>query len=155
MSSPIRSADDYIASLRGRQLRVFLFGELVAEPVDHPLIRPSINAVAETYDLAERNPELGTAVSPYTGERINRFLHVVSSAQDLVMQNKMQRRLGQLTGTCFQRCVGMDAINALHSVTFEIDAAHGTDYHRRFIAFVTGDAARRLCDRRRDDRCEG
>ncbi len=137
MSSPIRTAEDYLASLRGRQLRVFLFGELVAEPVDHPLIRPSINAVAETYDLAVRNPELGTAVSPYTGERINRFLHVVSSAQDLVMQNKMQRRLGQLTGTCFQRCVGMDAINSLHSVTFEIDEAHGTDYHRRFISFVT------------------
>ena len=137
MSSPIRTAEDYLASLRGRQLRVFLFGELVAEPVDHPLIRPSINAVAETYDLAMRNPELGTAVSPYTGERINRFLHVVSSAQDLVMQNKMQRRLGQLTGTCFQRCVGMDAINSLHSVTFEIDEAHGTDYHRRFISFVT------------------
>lgn len=137
MSSPIRSAEDYIASLRGRQLRVFLFGELVAEPVDHPMIRPSINAVAETYDLAVRNPELGTAVSPYTGERINRFLHVVSSADDLVMQNKMQRRLGQLTGTCFQRCVGMDAINALHSVTFEIDAAHDTDYHQRFLAFVT------------------
>ena len=29
-------------------------------------------AVAETYDLAVRDPELGTAVSPYTGERINR-----------------------------------------------------------------------------------
>ncbi len=137
MSTPIRTAEDYIASLRGRQLRVFLFGELVAEPVDHPMIRPSINAVAETYDLATRNPELGTAISAYTGERINRFLHVVSSAHDLVMQNKMQRRLGQLTGTCFQRCVGMDAINALHSVTFEIDAAHSTDYHRRFVAFVT------------------
>ena len=119
--APLRTGAEYIESLRGRQLRVFLFGELVAEPVDHPMIRPSINAVAETYDLAVRNPELGTAISPYTGERVNRFLHVAGSPQDLVMQNKMQRRLGQLTGTCFQRCVGMDAINALHSVTFEID----------------------------------
>ncbi|MEZ5565022.1 MAG: 4-hydroxyphenylacetate 3-hydroxylase N-terminal domain-containing protein [Gammaproteobacteria bacterium] len=136
-AKPIRTGDEYINSLRGRQLRVFLFGELVAEPVDHPMIRPSINAVAETYDLAVRNPELGTAVSPYTGERINRFLHVVSSANDLIMQNKMQRRLGQLTGTCFQRCVGMDALNALHSVTFEIDEEHGTTYHQRFIRYVT------------------
>ena len=136
-ASPIRTGAEYIASLRGRELRVFLFGELVAEPVDHPIIRPSINAVAETYDLAVRDPELGTAVSPYTGERINRFLHVAGSAHDLVLQNKMQRRLGQLTGTCFQRCVGMDAINALHSVTFEIDAQHGTPYHQRFIRFVT------------------
>jgi len=91
---PLRTGAEYIESLRGRQLRVFLFGELVAEPVDHPMIRPSINAVAETYDLAVRNPELGTAISPYTGERVNRFLHVAGSAQDLVLQNKMQRRLG-------------------------------------------------------------
>ena len=134
--APIRSGADYIESLRGRGLRVFLQGEFVTEPVDHPVIRPSINAVAETYDLAVRNPELATAVSPYTGERVNRFLHIAGSPGDLVMQNKMQRRLGQLTGTCFQRCVGMDAFNALHSVTWEIDAARGTGYHRRFIDFL-------------------
>ncbi|MCC5795203.1 MAG: hypothetical protein JJT85_10790 [Chromatiales bacterium] len=135
-TSPIRTGEEYIDSLRGRGLQVWLFGEKVEEPVDHPMIRPSINAVAETYELARRNPELGTAVSPYTGERVNRFLHIAGSAADLVQQNKMQRRLGQLTGTCFQRCVGMDALNALHSVTFEIDEAHGTPYHGRFIAFL-------------------
>ena len=49
----------------------------------------------------------------------------------------MQRKLGQLTGTCFQRCVGMDAFNALYSVTFEIDEAFGTTYHERLQAFLT------------------
>jgi 4-hydroxybutyryl-CoA dehydratase/vinylacetyl-CoA-Delta-isomerase len=72
-----------------------------------------------------------------TGERTNRFLHIAPSSADLVMQNKMQRRLGQLTGTCFQRCVGMDALNALHSVTYDLDSQHGTDYHGRFKAFLT------------------
>lgn len=135
--SPIRTGDDYVASLRGRSLKVYLFGELVNEPVDHPIIRPSINAVAETYDLAARDPALASALSPMTGERVNRFTHIATSAEDLVMQNKMQRRLGQLTGTCFQRCVGMDAMNALHSVTFEIDDANGTPYHDRFKNFVS------------------
>jgi 4-hydroxybutyryl-CoA dehydratase/vinylacetyl-CoA-Delta-isomerase len=134
---PIRTGAEYIESLRGRNLNVYLFGDRIDEPVDHPIVRPSINAVAETYDLALRNPELATAISPLTGERINRFLHITGSAEDLVNQNKMQRRLGQLTGTCFQRCVGMDAMNALHSVTFEIDAEHGSDYHDRFKAFIT------------------
>ncbi len=134
---PIRSGEEYIESLRGRGLKVWLFGELVDEPVDHPMIRPSINAVARTYDLALENPALATALSPFTGERVNRFLHIANSAEDLVAQNKMQRRLGQLTGTCFQRCVGMDALNSLHSVTFEIDERHGTGYHRRFTDFVT------------------
>lgn len=132
----IRTGAEYIDSLRGRNLAVYLFGERVAEPVDHPIIRPSINAVAKTYDLAQSNPELATALSPYTGGRVNRFLHIAQSPEDLVLQNKMQRRLGQLTGTCFQRCVGMDAFNALHSVTCEIDAAHGGNYHERFNNFV-------------------
>lgn len=135
-AAPIRSGADYIESLRGRKLRVFLFGELVAEPVDHPVIRPSINAVAETYDLAQRDPGLASAASPYTKGRVNRFLHIAQSPDDLVMQNKMQRRLGQLTGTCFQRCVGMDALNALHSVTFEMDAKSGTGYHERLKSFI-------------------
>ena len=135
--NPIRSGSEYIESLRGRKLRVYLMGELVAEPVDHPVIRPSINAVAETYELANRHPDLAAATSPFTGERINRFLHVAESAADLVMQNKMQRRLGQLTGTCFQRCVGMDALNTMHSVTFDLDSKYGTNYHHRFKNFLT------------------
>ena len=134
---PIRSADDYIQSLRGRKLTVYLFGERVEEPVDHPVIRPSINAVAETYRLAMEEPELASAQSSISGRRVNRFLHVTESVDDVVMQNRMQRRLGQRTGTCFQRCVGMDALNALFSVTFDVDAEHGTSYHARFRAFVT------------------
>jgi 4-hydroxybutyryl-CoA dehydratase/vinylacetyl-CoA-Delta-isomerase len=67
---------------------------------------------------------------------VNRFLHVTENVNDVVMQNRMQRRLGQRTGTCFQRCVGMDAINSMYSVTFEIDRDTGTDYHKRFRDFV-------------------
>ncbi|MAA76144.1 MAG: 4-hydroxybutyryl-CoA dehydratase [Salinisphaeraceae bacterium] len=133
----IENGADYIESLRGRGLDVWLFGEKVQEPVDHPLIRPSINAIARTYDLAVENPEMASVVSPFTGERVSRFLHVCTSARDLVSQNKMQRRLGQLTGTCFQRCVGMDAFNALYSVTFDIDQAGDTAYHERLRAFLT------------------
>jgi 4-hydroxybutyryl-CoA dehydratase/vinylacetyl-CoA-Delta-isomerase len=132
----IETGREYIESLRGRNLRVFLFGELVAEPVDHPMIRPSINAVAETYDLAIREPEVATVESSLTGKRVNRFLHVAHSAEDLVAQNMMQRKLGQNTGTCFQRCVGMDAFNSLYSVTYEIDEKHGTPYHGRLKAFL-------------------
>jgi 4-hydroxybutyryl-CoA dehydratase/vinylacetyl-CoA-Delta-isomerase len=54
ITASIRTGEDYVRSLRGSGLRVFLFGELVDEPVDHPVIRPSINAVAETYELALR-----------------------------------------------------------------------------------------------------
>jgi len=136
VAKPLETSADYINSLRGRKLKVYLFGELVEEPVDHPVIRPSINAVAETYDLAAREPELASAVSQLTGGRVNRFLNIAMTRDDVVLQNKMQRRLGQLTGTCFQRCVGMDALNSLYSVTFEIDEKHRTNYHERLKNFI-------------------
>ena len=134
---PIRTSEDYFASLRGRDLDVYLFGKKVDEPIDHPIIRPSVNALAATYDLASNDPYLASAVSPFTGERVNRFLHITGTVDDVVDQNRMQRQLGQSTGTCFQRCVGMDAINALFSLTFDIDASHGTAYHNRFVIWLT------------------
>ena len=133
---PIRTGAEYIESLRGRNLKVYLFGELVKEPVDHPMIRPSINAIAATYDLAVENPELATAYSSISGKSVNRFLQVTESVDDVVLQNKMQRKLGQLTGTCFQRCVGMDAINSLFSVTYEMDEKYKTNYHQRLKDFI-------------------
>jgi 4-hydroxybutyryl-CoA dehydratase/vinylacetyl-CoA-Delta-isomerase len=134
--APIRSGAEYIASLRGRDLKVYYLGQRVAEPVEHPVIRPSINAVAATYDLALENPELATAYSPIIGDRVNRFLHICGSVEDVVRQNHMQRELGRRTGTCFQRCVGMDALNALYSVTYEMDEKHGTPYHARLKQFI-------------------
>lgn len=133
---PIASGAEYIESLRGRDIKVYLFGELVKEPVDHPMIRPSINAVAETYDIANSEPEIGSSHSSLTDRKVNRFLHIAESAQDLVNQNRMQRKLGQLTGTCFQRCVGMDALNSLYSTTFEIDGKYNTSYHQRLVEFI-------------------
>ncbi|CAN5888111.1 4-hydroxybutyryl-CoA dehydratase/vinylacetyl-CoA-Delta-isomerase [soil metagenome] len=133
---PIKNGSEYIESLRNRDLQVYLFGELVKEPVDHPMIRPSINAVAATYDIAEEDPEIGSATSSFTGLKVNRFLHIVENSQDLVNQNRMQRKLGQQTGTCFQRCVGMDALNSLYSTTYEIDKKYQTPYHTRLIEFI-------------------
>ena len=133
---PIRNGAEYIESLRGRNLKVYLMGDLVKDPVENKIIRPSINAVAETYDIALGEPELGSAKSSLSGLTVNRFLHIAESADDLISQNKMQRRLGQLTGTCFQRCVGMDALNSLYSTTFEIDQKYRTHFHARLKEFI-------------------
>ena len=38
--------------------------------------------MAETYDLAVKEPELATANSPYTGESINRYLHIAENSED-------------------------------------------------------------------------
>jgi len=59
------TGSQYEESLRKLDLAVYLFGERVRNVVDHPLIRPSMNAVALTYDLAHRPEyaEIMTATS--------------------------------------------------------------------------------------------
>lgn len=129
---------EYIESLRKLNLKVYFMGELIENPVDHPMIRPSMNSVAKTYELAEK-PEyqdLMTVYSPLTGKRINRFCHLHQSTEDLVNKVKMQRLMGQQTAACFQRCVGMDAFNAIFSTTFEMDQKLGTEYHKRFTEYM-------------------
>ena len=133
------TAEQYIQSIRdlGKR-RIFAFGKQIDNIVDHPLIRPSINCVAMTYKLAEmpEYADLMTVTSTITGKKINRFSHLHQSREDLINKVKMQRLLGTVTGTCFQRCVGMDALNAVWSTTFECDQKHGTPYHERFKNFL-------------------
>ena len=133
------TAAAYEESLRKLNLKVYLFGEKLDNVVDNPIIRPSLNAVAKTYELAHRpeHEDLMTAVSHLTGHKINRFTHIHQSTDDLVRKTRMGRLLGGATGCCFQRCVGMDALNALSIVTFDIDAKYGTEYHRRFVSYLT------------------
>jgi 4-hydroxybutyryl-CoA dehydratase/vinylacetyl-CoA-Delta-isomerase len=132
------TAQAYEESLRKLNLKVYLFGERIDNVVDNPIIRPSMNAVAKTYELA-RMPEhedLMTATSHLTGRTINRFTHIHQNTTDLIKKTRMGRLLGGATGCCFQRCVGMDALNALSIVTFDIDAEHGTEYHQRFNRYL-------------------
>jgi len=133
---PIKGAADFRESLRGRGLVVYHGGEQVPEFVDHPIFAASINAMAATYELGEQDPQLATAKSQISGVQHSRFLHITESAEDVVMQNRMQRRLGQITGTCFQRCVGMDASNAMFATTYDVDQKCGTEYHARFRRFI-------------------
>src|SRR6056297_1881752 len=132
------TGQQYEESLRKLNLVIYMFGERVTNPVDNPIIRPSMNAVAKTYELAHRpeHEDLMTATSHLSGKRINRFTHIHQSVSDLVKKTKMGRLLGAHTGCCFQRCVGMDTLNALSIVTHDIDQAHGTDYEKRFLQYL-------------------
>jgi len=132
------TGEQYEESLRKLNFVVYMFGGRVENPVDNPIIRPSMNAVKKTYELAHRpeHEDLMTATSHLTGEKINRFTHIHQSVSDLVKKTKMGRLLGAHTGCCFQRCVGMDSLNALSIVTHDIDQAHGTEYEKRFLQYL-------------------
>jgi 4-hydroxybutyryl-CoA dehydratase/vinylacetyl-CoA-Delta-isomerase len=134
----MKTAEEYVESLRRRNVRVFMRGERVESPVEHPVIAPSIRSVAESYRLAHdpAHRALFTARSRFIDADVNRFTHVFESREDLLRKIEMQRVLGRLTGTCFQRCVGMDGLNALFNVTFEMDQRDGSGYHARFLEYL-------------------
>lgn len=134
----LMTGEQYIESMRKMNLQVYMFGKKIENPVDDPILRPSLNSVKATYDYAHmpEYEDLMTAVSSFTGEKVNRFTHIHQGTEDLVKKVKMQRMLGQKTAACFQRCVGMDAFNAVFSTTYEIDKKHHTRYHENFLKYA-------------------
>ena len=131
---PLKTGPEYLDSIRKLKLSVNVLGEQTGAGPDHPVIAPSANAAAYTYDGAHdpASRELFTVQSTISDCTINRFTHIHSSPEQLRLKVEMLRRCGGATGCCFQRCAGMDASNSVYNTTFEIDRAHGTDYHRRF-----------------------
>ncbi len=134
----VKTFEQYLNSLRKLKPTVYMFGEKIENPVDHPRIRKGINATGATYELAndERYKDLITTVSPLVNERVNRFTLPPQSIDDLVKRVKINRILGGYVGTCFQRCTGLDCLSTLAIVTYDIDKKYGTKYNGRFIDFL-------------------
>ena len=134
----MKTGAQYMEALKKIHPVIYYKGDRINCVVGHPLIQPHINAAAATYDMAHEMEfeNLLTATSHLTGIRINRFTHIHQSTEDLVKKVKMLRAISQRTGSCYQRCVGLDALNATYSVSYEIDQKYGTIYHERFRKFL-------------------
>ena len=134
----LMTGEQYVESIRKMNMQIYMFGKKIENPTEDPILRPSLNSVKMTYDLAQipEYENLMTVTSPYTGEKVNRFTHIHQSTEDLRNKVKMQRLLGQKTAACFQRCVGMDAFNAVFSTSYDCDQAHGTSYHQNFLNYL-------------------
>jgi 4-hydroxybutyryl-CoA dehydratase / vinylacetyl-CoA-Delta-isomerase len=133
----LKTGSEYLASIKSLGLEAHILGKKIDKVSDHGLVEPSQKAVAYTYDCAHQSDtrNLFCVESNLSKDVVNRFSHIHQSTEDLVNKVKMQRYCGIQTGCCFQRCVGMDAANAIFSTTFECDRKHGTSYHERFQAF--------------------
>lgn len=132
------NGQQYKDSLRKLNPTIYYMGEKIDCVVDHPMIKPHVNSAAMTYELAcdPMYENLMTATSHLTGEKVNRFTHIHQSTDDLVNKVKMMRMIAQKTGTCFQRCVGLDAMNATFITTYNMDKQYGTDYHQKFTKWL-------------------
>ena len=134
----IQTRQDYLESLRNQGHVVYYKGKRVHDVPAHPAFLPHINAAAKTYEMALQ-PEfeyLLTATSHLTGKKISRFTSIHQGVEDLIKKVQMLRLIAHETGSCFQRCVGFDGLNATYMTTFDIDARHGTAYHQRFQEYL-------------------
>lgn len=130
----MRTKEQYLEGLRKMRRNLYLNGEKISR--DDEIQMPAIETMSVTFDYAAdpKYEDLCTSISHLTGERINRFCHVHQNKEDLHKKQDMTRLLCQVVGGCIQRCMGVDAANALYNVTYEADKEnHGaTEYHKNF-----------------------
>jgi 4-hydroxybutyryl-CoA dehydratase/vinylacetyl-CoA-Delta-isomerase len=136
-SAAMKTSQDFVESTKKLDHQVFVLGEKVDNASEHPILRPSLNALSKTYELAQdpRHRQLFIRRG-LDDASVNCFTSLHQSNMDLLNKVKILRTLGQETGTCFQRCVGWDALNALEITTFEMDEALNTTYHARFMDYL-------------------
>ena len=134
----IRTKQDYVESLRKQKVNLYFMGEKVADRSTFPAFVPHINCAAKTYEMAllPEFEDLLTAKSHLSDNRISRFTHIHQSVDDLIKKVQMLRAVAHETASCFQRCVGLDALNALYMTTYEIDQKHGTGYFQRLEKYL-------------------
>jgi 4-hydroxyphenylacetate 3-monooxygenase/4-hydroxybutyryl-CoA dehydratase/vinylacetyl-CoA-Delta-isomerase len=133
----VKTRSEYLASLQAMKHNVWMNGQRILRPWEDPQIKPGINIVSLTYEWPQstEHQDLLTATSHLTGERINRFTHIHRSRQDLQNKVEMTRLYCRETG-CIQRCMGIDALNALSVITHQTDAMFGTSYFGRLTDYV-------------------
>ncbi len=135
----MRTKQDYIKGLSKMKRNIYFDGQLIDRTDE--LQMDCLNTIGLTYDEAEKpeNQDLMTAVSHLTGERINRFTHIHQNTDDLHKKQDMTRMLCQKVGGCIQRCMGIDASNAIYNVSYEADKMNNgeTQYHENFKKWLT------------------
>lgn len=132
----MRTSKEYLERLAGMKKNIYLDGKVIGR--DDPTVIARSKAIQLTFDLVD-DPQyrsLLTAVSHISGKTINRFTHIHQSPEDLLKKQKMTRRLCNITGGCIQRCMGIDAMNALSVATKNCDLRYGTHYHERWLKYL-------------------
>lgn len=124
--------------LKGLRPRVYMNGKKVEDILDHPVTRTVVEANKASYAWAldPRYKDIMSLNSPLIGEPVNRYTHVSGSIEDLVAKAQAGTFTAERLGTCIYRCVGYDAFHSLASTCWEMDQALGTEYHKRFVAYL-------------------
>jgi len=130
----LRTKEQYIEGLSTMKNNLYVGGKKVSR-VDK-MMQPCLDVMGTTFTeaLKPENEGLLTATSHLTGEKISRFTHIHQNTDDLHKKQDMTRQLCRVVGGCIQRCMGIDATNAIYNVSYEADKLNNgkTQYHENF-----------------------
>ncbi len=134
----LKTPEEFIESIRGRKLRIFMNGKRIEDILDHPITRTVVEANKASYAWAldPETKEIMSTISPLINEPINRYTHVCQSVEDLVAKANAGCFTAENLGTCIYRCVGLDTFHSLWSTTWEMDHKLGTSYFPRFLEYL-------------------
>jgi 4-hydroxybutyryl-CoA dehydratase/vinylacetyl-CoA-Delta-isomerase len=132
----IATNEEYLKRLAKMKPNIYMNGEKLDRTGDFN--RGGTFVMSQTFDCANdpAYEDVCVATSHLSGEKINRWTHIHQSTEDLLNKQRMVRLLCHRVGGCIQRCMGNDALNALAVVTYDMDAALGTEYNQRFLKFL-------------------
>ena len=99
---PLMTSQQYVESIRKMNRTIYFQGKKLEDPVKHPVLCPSMQCLIDTYDMAfmPEYQDLMTTTSQFTGHTINRFNNIHKNLDDLNKKVKLQRLMGQRTGSC-------------------------------------------------------
>jgi len=135
----LKSRQEYLDGIRSLNTELYACGKRVPDLWEHECVRPAMNAIGLVYELSEKaDPDcFFTTHSPFIDGKVNRFLHIHQTRDDLRQRFRLSRFMVHRHGACIgARCVSTGALNSLFSTTFDIDSEMGTNYHGRFIDYV-------------------
>jgi aromatic ring hydroxylase len=130
----MRTKEQYIEGLSKMKRNLYCDGEKIDRTDEMQM--ECLDVMGTTFEEAAKpeNEDLMTATSHLTGEKINRFTHIHQNPDDLHKKQDMTRFLCRRVGGCIQRCMGIDATNAIYNVSYEADKGNNgaTEYHENF-----------------------
>lgn len=140
---PLRTRQNYIDSIRAMQTNLWAYGKKVDDIYAHPCFKPAMDAIGLVYALSGKEDKnegkgLFTARSPFAEGRVSRFVHIHQTQEELKKRFQLSRNLVHKHGACIgARCVSTSVLNAVFKTTFEMDQSADSDYHVRFLKFLS------------------
>jgi 4-hydroxyphenylacetate 3-monooxygenase len=93
---PARTGAEFLQGLRDRR-EVWLGGERVSDPMEHPALRGAAASIASVYDLHFQHPDECLMPDPETGEQIAVSHMIPRSKEDLLRRHKALRRVAEFS----------------------------------------------------------